>query len=75
MSKHDLKGRLIFHKQEESIKPHIQIVFATNAVSKHIEFNTHKSIKQIVKEIMKKIEVKFKLKISDTIITLPFTPH
>ena len=75
MTKSDLKARPIFHRKEDPIKAHMQVVFAANAVSKHIEFNTHKSIKQIVKEIMKKIEVKFKLKISDTIITLPFTPH
>lgn len=75
MSKHDLKARPIFHRKAEAIQAHIQIVFAANAVARHIELTTRDSIKNVVKQEMRQIQVKFKLKDSDEIITLDLQPH
>lgn len=75
MTKHDLKARPIFHRKEDPIKAHIQVVFAANAVARHIELNTDKSIRHIVKELMREIQFEFKLKNSDTIFNISFKPH
>ena len=75
MTKHDLKARPIFHRKEEPIKAHILIVFAANALSRHIELITNKSIKQTVKHLMREIQVKFMLKNSNKIFTLNLLPH
>ncbi len=75
MTKHDLKARPIFHRKEDAIKAHIQIVFAANAVARHIELNTGVSIKQVVKKLMREINVRFKFKDSDRIYSLNLTPH
>jgi transposase len=75
MTKHDLKARPIFHRKEEAIQAHILIVFAANAVARHVELQTHKSISQVVKELMRIIDVKFKLKNLNKIFTLTLPPH
>ncbi len=48
MSKSDLLARPIFHTLEESIKAHLTLVFGALAISRYIEYLTHKSIKKIV---------------------------
>ena len=75
MTKHDLKARPIFHRKEEAIQAHILIVFAANAVARHVELQTHKPISQVVKDLMRIIDVKFKLKNSNQIYSLTLPPH
>lgn len=75
MTKHDLKARPIFHRKEEAIQAHILIVFAANAVSRHVELQTNKPIRQVVKELMRIIDVKFKLKNSHQVYSLTLPPH
>jgi transposase len=75
MTKHDLKARPIFHRKERAIQAHILIVFAANAVCRHIELQTHKPISQVVKELMRIIDVKFKMKNSNQIYSLTLPPH
>lgn len=75
MSKSDLRARPIFHRKEEPIKAHIQLVFAANAVSKHIEMQTGLSIKRNVNELMREVEVSFKVKGTSRIMKLNVTPH
>jgi transposase len=75
MSKKDLKARPIFHRKADAIKAHIQIVFAANAVAKHIEMNTGKSIQRVVKEKLRIIEVIFKHKDSNQFHSFELTPH
>ncbi len=48
MSKSDLMARPIFHTLEESIKAHLTLVFGALAISRYVEYVTHKSIKKIV---------------------------
>lgn len=75
MSKHDLKARPVFHRKQEAIKAHIQIVFAANAVARHIELNEEKSIKQIIKEKLGIIEVSYRYRNSTQIFSFELTPH
>lgn len=75
MTKHDLKARPIFHRKEEAIQAHILIVFAANAVSRHVELLTNKPIRQVVKELMRIIDVKFKLRNSHEIYSFSLPPH
>jgi hypothetical protein len=48
-SKHGLQARPIYHRQRDSIKTHLTIVFAPRAVSRWIEDRTGWSIKKFVK--------------------------
>lgn len=75
MTKHDLKARPIFHRKEEAIQAHVLIVFAANAISRHVELQTNKPIRQIVKEYMRIIDVKFKLQDSNKIYSFTLLPH
>ena len=75
MTKHDLKARPIFHRKEEAIKAHMLIVFAANAVARHVELQTGKPIRQMVKELMRVIDVKFRLEGSNEIYSFSLPPH
>jgi len=75
MTKHDLKARPIFHRKEQAIQAHILIVFAANAISRHVELQTGKPIRQVVKELMRVIEVKFRLEGSHKIYSFSLPPH
>lgn len=75
MSKHDLKARPVFHRREEAIQAHILIVFAANALSKHLEMTTGKSILKIVKEQMRIIDVEFIDKNTGKSHTIKISPH
>jgi hypothetical protein len=48
MSKHDLRGRPIYHRTRDSIDAHLRVVFAAMAVSHWIEHQTGWSIKKFV---------------------------
>ncbi len=50
ISKHDLETRPVFHFKEDPIKLHILICFMALIVSRHIEIQTHMSIKKFVAE-------------------------
>lgn len=75
MSKHDLKARPIFHRKEEAIQAHILIVFVANALSKHLEMTTGKSILKVVKEQMRIIDVEFIDKTTGRSHTIKISPH
>jgi len=79
ISKNDLQTRPIFHFKEEPIKLHLLICFMALVVAKHIELQTHVSIKKFMNEC-KKItdariknnltnkEVRLRVKLDDKII-------
>jgi hypothetical protein len=49
VSKHDLPGRLIYHRTRDSIEAHFSVVFAAMTVSHWIEHHTGWSIKKFVR--------------------------
>jgi transposase len=51
MSKTDLRGRPVFHRQREPIEAHLSIVFAALAVSHSIQSRTGLSIAKVVKQL------------------------
>ena len=53
ISKSDLRKRPIFHHKEEPIKLHLLICFMALLVSKHIELQTNRSIRNFIHECKK----------------------
>jgi transposase len=49
IAKSDLKARPVFHCKRDAIEAHLMIVLAALAISRNIEYQTKKSIKQFVK--------------------------
>jgi len=74
MSKSDLMARPIFHTLEESIKAHLTLVFGALAISRYIEYLTHKSIKKIVEILGQAQEVIIRDTITHQTITKPVHP-
>ena len=60
ISKSDLQTRPIFHYKEEPIKLHLLICFMALVVSKHIELQTHVSIKKFIHECKKITDARLK---------------
>jgi transposase len=58
IAKSDLQTRPIFHFKEEPIKLHMLICFMAIVVSKHIELQTHESIRKFISEGKKATDVK-----------------
>lgn len=60
IAKSDLQTRPIFHYKEEPIKLHLLICFMALVVSKHIELQTHTSIKNFIHECKKITDARLK---------------
>ena len=71
MSKSDLLARPIFHNLEESIKAHLTLVFGALAISRYIEYLTHKSIKNIVAILTQAQEVIIRDTVTNQTTTRP----
>ena len=64
ISKSDLKTRPIFHYKEDPIKLHLLICFMALVLSKHIELQTNKSIRNFIHECKKVTDARMKNKIT-----------
>lgn len=74
MSKSDLVARPIFHTLEESIKAHLTLVFGALAISRYIEYLTHKSIKKIVETLGQAQEIIIRDTVTHQITTKAINP-
>ena len=54
IAKSDLEARPIYHRKETSIQYHVLIVFVALCMARAIEFETGKSIKQVVDDLRDK---------------------
>ena len=74
MSKSDLLARPIFHTLEESIKAHLTLVFGALAISRYIEYLTHKSIKKVVEVLSQAQEIIIRDTVTKQITTRAINP-
>jgi hypothetical protein len=51
MTKGDLRARPVFHHQREAIEAHLTVVFAAQAVARHLQDAAGTSIKKIVQTL------------------------
>jgi len=77
ISKNDLQTRPIFHYKEEPIKLHLLICFMALVISKHIELQTHISIRKFIHDCKRITDARLKNLITgkETKIRTKLTPE